>query len=284
VFPGLLHAGHAVTWSAWHFEPTVIAGAVVVAGLYIQSVFQSRPRPAAWRIACFSLGSLAIFLALVSPLDAAADRLLSMHMLQHVVLTTIGPPLVLLGLAPAQLSALLRPGLLNRLARALTNPVFAAALFIINMWFWHVPTIYQEALTNLTVHVVMHIAFLATGLIFWWPVVQPLPRLARIGEGARLLYLFVTGFPMALLALLLIASGSVVYGYYETPPHLWGISPLVDQQVAGVIMGALGEAAAFIAITFLFFRFLDREEQEAPPPVPEATDREPALRDRASVR
>jgi cytochrome c oxidase assembly factor CtaG len=147
-----------------------------------------------------------------------------------------------------------------------------------------VPGIYEAALTDLSVHVVMHIAFMATGLIFWWPVVQSLPEVARLGEGARLLYLFVTGFPMALLALLLIASGSVVYGYYEAPPHLWGISPLIDQQVAGVIMGALGEAAAFVAITFLFFRFLDHEEQGAPPPAAEETGREPALPDPANVR
>jgi len=278
----LLHAGHAVSWSAWHIEPTVVAGAVVVVGLYIQSLLQARPTPPAWRIACFSLGSLAIFLALSSPLDAAADRLLSMHMLQHVVLTTIGPPLVLLGLAPSQLQVLLRPGLVNRLARVLTNPVFAAALFIINMWFWHVPSVYDRALTDLPVHVIMHLAFMATGLIFWWPVIQPLPQLSRLGEGARLLYLFVSGFPMGLLALLLIASGSAVYGYYEVAPRLWGISPLIDQQIAGIIMGALGEAAAFIAITFLFFRFLDHEEPVSV--LSPAEEPERVLGDSASVR
>jgi putative membrane protein len=137
------------------------------------------------------------------------------------------------------------------------------ALFIINMWLWHIPPVYEAALTNLNLHVAMHVAFLGTGLLFWWPVVQPMPGLARVGEGARLLYLFVTGFPMGLLALMLVASGSPVYGYYETAPRLWGISALIDQQIAGVIMGALGEAASFLAITFLFFRFLDRDEAEA---------------------
>ncbi|MPZ48798.1 MAG: hypothetical protein GEU75_05700 [Dehalococcoidia bacterium] len=279
----LLHAGHPVSWGAWHLEPTVTAGAFIVVGLYFRAVWLSGRRPEWWRLLSFTLGSLAIFIGLVSPLDAAADRLLSMHMLQHVLLTSIGPPLVLLGLTPALLEFLLKPGLLNRAARAVTNPLVAAPLFLVNMWFWHAPGVYQAALTELPVHVVMHLAFLVTGLIFWWPVIQPLPQLSRIGEGARLLYLFVSGFPMGLLALLLLASGTVVYGYYENPPHLWGIDPLIDQQIAGVIMGALGEAASFVAITFLFFRFLDHEEEQPGPPASVAPEQAPPRRDPASV-
>jgi putative membrane protein len=270
----ILHGGHAVTWSAWHLEPTVVAGAVFVCGAYLISL-RNADRPLSWfRVACFYLGVAAMFLSLVSPLDAGADWLLSLHMLQHVALTTIGPPLVLLGLSQGQLAPLLQQPALARLARGLTNPIFAAALFLVNMWFWHVPSIYEAALNDLPVHIIMHIAFMTTGLIFWLPVVQPLPALARLGDGGRLLYLFVSGFPMGLLALLLLASGSAVYDYYETAPRLWGVSPLIDQQIAGVIMGALGEAASFVAITFLFFRFLDREEaaEAVPPPHPEAAD------------
>jgi putative membrane protein len=260
----LLHTGHSFGWGAWHLEPTVIAGALVVLGLYVYRL--PRAGPVAWfRPLAFGFGALAMFLALASPLDAGADRLLSLHMLQHVVLTSIGPPLVLLGLPPGMLQPLLRLRPLRWLLARLTMPFVAAALFIVNMWFWHAPPVYEAALTNLELHVAMHIAFMATGLLFWWPVVQPLPELGRIGEGARLLYLFVSGFPMGVLALLLLSSGKVVYDYYETAPGLWGISPIADQQVAGVIMGALGELASFLAITFLFFRFLDRDEAEAAP-------------------
>ena len=115
----------------------------------------------------------------------------------------------------------------------------------------------------------MHIAFMATALLFWWPVVQPLRELRAVGEGARLLYLFVTGFPMGLLALLLVSSGTVIYDFYDSPAGLWGLSPLADQQIAGVIMGALGEAASFVAISYLFLRYLDREG------APEAADPRP---------
>jgi cytochrome c oxidase assembly factor CtaG len=212
-----------------------------------------------------------MFLALASPLDAAAHRMLSMHMLQHVLLTTIGPPLVLLGLPPAMLQPLLsRPRLRLWLGR-LTNPAVTGAAFIVNMWFWHIPPIYEVALNNLPAHIAMHLTFMGTGLLFWWPVLQTVPN--RVSEGGRLLYLFVTGFPMELQALLLLASGSVIYGYYEDQAGLWGLTAIEDQQIAGLIMGAMGQIAAFVAITWLFFRYLDREVVEAPPPPrPEPVD------------
>jgi putative membrane protein len=152
------------------------------------------------------------------------------------------------------------------------NPVVAGPLFIVNMWFWHIPPIYETALNDLPVHVTMHLCFMVTGLLYWWPVIQPLPELSRVGEGGRLLYLVATAMPMELLALLLLASGMVVYDFYATAPRLWGVSALADQQVAGLIMGALGEAAGFFAITLLFFRFLDREESAEPPPTPRSVD------------
>jgi cytochrome c oxidase assembly factor CtaG len=256
----LLHGN--VSWGAWSLEPTVLGGALVVLGIYLlglsreQSVAPLRP-------VLFLTGASAMLLALVSPLDAAAHHLLSFHMLQHVFLTTIGPPLVLLGLPAALLLPLFR-GRSGRAAALLTTPVVAGTLFIVNMWLWHVPPVYEAALTHTPVHALMHVAFMATGLLFWWPVVQPLPQVSRTSDGTRLLYLLATGFPMGLLALLLLASNTVLYSFYETQTHrLWGISPLEDQQVAGVVMGALGEAAAFVAITLLFFRFLEREEADS---------------------
>ena len=254
---------HAVAWSAWHFEPSLVAGALVIVAVYVYALV-SRPagEPVSrLRLAAFAAGALTIFLVLVSPLDAAADRLLSMHMLQHVALTTIGPPLVLLGLPPQALRRVVaaRPPL-GRVYAILAAPVLAATLFIANMWFWHAPPIYDAAIERVPLHVAMHLAFVVTGLVFWLPVIQPLPERARIGEGGRMLYLFAAAFPIGLLALLILASQSVVYDFYDTASPLWGVSPLADQQIAGVIMGSLGHVAGGVALTILFFRFLDREE------------------------
>jgi len=256
----LLHGGHDVAWDAWDLKPTVVGGAFAVVMLYSSALLRDEA-PVDWRrLGAFLLGVAAMLLALVSPIDAASHRLLSMHMLQHVLLSTVGPPLVLLGLSPGLLAPLTRWESARRLLRLATNPVVAGTLFMINMWLWHIPVLYETALNDLGVHITMHVAFMATGLLFWWPVVRPLPELARTSEMVLVLYLIATGFPMGLLSLLFFASGSPVYDYYDTAERLWGVSPLIDQQIAGLIMGALGEAAAFVAVTFLFFRFLDREE------------------------
>ena len=272
----LLHAFHDVDLGAWHFEPTVIAGTFIVVSFYFYGATAQKGCLVPWRAALFLLGVTAMFLALVSPLDAAADRLLSMHMLQHVFLTTIGPPLVLLGLPPGLLSPVFSSKKALKVARVLFHPVVAATLFIVNMWFWHVPPVYELALESITAHVAMHVAFMATGILFWWPVIQPAPEVGRVGEGARLLYLAATGMPMALLALMFFASGGVIYDYYDKPDPFWGIDPMDDQQIAGLIMGALGEAAGFVAITWLFFRFLEREEPAAPGPPRRPADAGPA--------
>jgi cytochrome c oxidase assembly factor CtaG len=113
----------------------------------------------------------------------------------------------------------------------------------------------------------MHGAFLATGILFWWPIVAPLPELSTAGAGARLLYLFVTGFPMGVLALLLLSSESIIYDFYANQPtRLWGVTPLADQQVAGVVMGSVGEIASFVAFSLIFVRFFLTDEPDTPAP------------------
>jgi putative membrane protein len=261
----LLHSSHEVSWAAWHLEPTVIAGLFIVTGAYLYGLRFAGDGLQWWRPLSFFAGCAIIFLALVSPLDVASDRLLSMHMLQHVALTTVGPPLVLLGLPPETLRRLLPSGgRLFRVAGLITTPFIAAAVFIVNMWVWHIPPVYELALQHLSVHVVMHIAFLATGLLFWWPIVSPHPGLSPATGATRLVYLFATGFPMAVLALLLVSSQTVIYDFYENQPsRLWGVSPMADQQVAGIIMGSLGEAASFIAFSLIFLRYFLSDEPDA---------------------
>lgn len=256
----LLHVSHAVGWTTWHLEPTALGLALVILGLYMYSFKSSSTPVPAYKPALFLAGWGIMLLSLISPLDAAAHRLLAFHMLQHVGLTTLGPPLVLLGLPSDTARLLLRIPLMGKLLGLATMPVIAGSLFLLNMWIWHVPPVYEQALNHVPVHVLLHVTFMATGICFWWPVIQPVPERDRMGEGGRLLYLFVSGFPMGLLALLLVASPGVIYHYYDAGPDLWGISAMSDQQVAGIIMGSLGEIAGFGAMTFLFFRFLDREE------------------------
>jgi putative membrane protein len=266
MFP-LLHTYSEVSLSSWYFDPPIISGTFIAVSFYFYGVMTQKSF-VPWRAALFLLGVASIVLSLVSPIDAAADRLLSMHMIQHVFLTTVGPPLVLLGLPAGLFDGILRTWLETKYVRLLFSPVFVATLFVVNMWLWHVPPVYEEALTNDQVHNLMHFAFLATGLLYWWPVIQPAQEEGRIGDGGRLLYLFTTGMPMMLLAVMFFASGHVIYDFYDRTNRLWNLSPMDDQQIAGLVMGGLGEAASFVAITWLFVRFLDREEQAALAAVP----------------
>ncbi len=252
----LLHADPSLSWASWSREPTVIAGIVAAGGGYAVGLGRRGGRLLEpWRPFAFAGGLLVLVAALLSPLDPAGeDYLLSLHMLQHMLLAVVAPPLLLLGLPPWLVRDLLPPGVRRALLATLTRPVTAAALFTIDMWLWHVPGVYQVALGSLPIHVVMHLAFIAGGVLFWWPIIEPVPDLATLAAPAKTLYLFVTGLPMALLALVLLASPGLLYPHYADAPRLWGVSPLADQQIAGLIMGALGETGSFVAFSLLFVR------------------------------
>src|SRR5688500_15790869 len=206
----LLHGSHVFNLQAWHFEPTVIAGTFIVVSFYAYGLISIRDAFVPWKAVAFLLGVTLMFLSLASPLDVGADRLLSLHMLQHVFLTTIGPPLVLLGLPDAMLRPIFSNPSALKAGKLLFHPVTTGAIFIVNMWFWHVPPVYDLAVTNLEVHIVMHFAFMASGLLFWWPVIQPSSLLHRVVDDARLLYLFPTVMPITHETRRFVASNGLI--------------------------------------------------------------------------
>lgn len=259
----LLHIGAPVTWTAWRFDPAVFAGSVLAMAAYVRQTERlCPPVPVRYWLAFFA-GVFATLIALVSPLDAAAQHMLTFHMLQHVLLSSIAAPLLVLGLPRELAEGLLSQHWLNQAGRFLLRPVVAGPLFIVSMWFWHLPPVYQQALVNQQVHALMHLCFLGTGILFWWPAFQEVPGQPSLSIGARMLYVFVSGFPMDLLALLFIASNGIVYPYYGLPPYLFGVSPISDQQVSGLVMGVVGEATSFITISVFFFRL---GEDDTPTP------------------
>lgn len=237
---------------AWSWQPPLISGILLAAALYGRGVAVLWRRAGQGavvgpsRVIAFGLGLLTVFLALVSPIDALGGVLFTGHMIQHLLLMVVAAPLLVVGapLLPMLWSlprrARLGAGrwwLLSRRLRAfvdwLTAPSVGWLLYALTLWVWHVPTLYRLALRNGTVHELMHLSFLVAGLLFWWSLLQPLGR-RRLNIGMGVLYLFTTTLHSMALALLITLAEEPLYYLRSLGP--WGLSPLEDQQLAGLLM------------------------------------------------
>ncbi|HEX6489487.1 MAG TPA: cytochrome c oxidase assembly protein [Candidatus Dormibacteraeota bacterium] len=207
----------------------------------------------------FALGVIALWVALESPIDTISDRyLMSVHMLQHVLLLFVAPPLLLLGLSPEMARTVARwPGV-----RALTRPVVAQVIAATAMIFWHLPSPYDWTLRSESVHIVEHLTFIAAGVIFWWPALAATSAAtgSALGDGWKLLYLFVGTIPQDAVALPLLLSHVTFYGYYDYVPRLlsW-LTPGVDQDIAGAVMMIVAKITIIVALLAIFFRWLNQE-------------------------
>jgi putative membrane protein len=203
----------------------------------------------AWRAVSFILGLFSIWVAIASPLAALDEQLLTIHMLQHLLLMTIAPALVLLG-APVMplmhglprrfvrsiLGPLFRSTPMQRLGRLFSQPAFcwiAAAAALVG---WHIPAAFTLALRSESWHVLEHASFLCAGFLFWWPVVQPWPSVPVWSRWSLPLYLFLATLPCDILSGFLVFSDRVVYPVYFSALHRFGMSVLEDQQRAGALM------------------------------------------------
>lgn len=244
---------------AWSLHPSVLVGTGVLGALYVYGIGPWRkarglPPAPAWRVACFA-GSLLLLLgALNGPIHDLSDYyLFSVHMAQHLVLTLMFPPLLLLGLPAWLVEPLVRPAPVRRVARVLTQPVVAAVIFTVTIAVWHLAPYYDVMMRDHNVHIATHLMFMATATLMWWPVMGPAPDvLPRLGYGLGMLYLFLVGIPMQIVAALITLSGSVLYPWYAVAPRMWGLSPLDDQQLGGLLMWVPGNLYMFLVIGVLF--------------------------------
>jgi len=239
-------------WS-WNAEVLVVLG---LAAAYVLAIWRS-PAPA-WRSGCF-VGAMALLLAVTAtPIHTLGMHfLLTVHLLQNVVLAEWAPLLVVLAIPPALAAAIARQSAI----RALTRPAVALPLWLANYMIWHLPWIYDAALENpSTLLHLEHAMYFLTGLAMWWCVFQEEPH--RLGSGARAGYVFaafVLGSPVGLVMALV---PNAIYDFYVEAHHrVWGLTPLEDQQLAGMLM-AFEQAAVFFAVfAYWLFRFLAEEER-----------------------
>ncbi len=248
-----------MSWQRWDPHPSVIIGLVLLGGLY---VYLGGLKASRRRVASFAGALLVLGLALNGPLHNLSDRyLFSAHMVQHLVLTLVFPPLLLYGTPAWVVRPLLRPRWLYRLARRVTRPLAAGVLFSVPITLWHFPQFYEAALEHHPLHIAQHLVFLATGVLMWWPVLSPTPELPRASYLTQLLYLFTLGLPMSVAGALITLSDDVLYPFYAAAPRLWGLAPLADQQLGGLVMWVGGTIYLWVAASVVWFRWAAREER-----------------------
>lgn len=254
--------GQAVLLS-WSVPPAASFGLAVTAAIYLRGWFLLRrarvPFVPAWRAMCFLLGLLTLWIALASPLDTFSAFIITAHMLQHMLLMMVAPPLILLG---APLIPLVRGlpvfaarefagpflnwRIATRVGSALTNLFVALVLMGVAMFGWHTPRMYELALASGSWHEVEHACFFVASLILWWPVVQPWPSRAQAPRWAIVPYLLIADLQNTVLSAILVFSDRVLYPSYARMPRLFGLSATQDQAASGAMMWVVGSVAFLI--------------------------------------
>jgi putative membrane protein len=263
----------------WGFEPFVVAGLAVSAWLYFRGVRRLWRESAAgagirkWEAMAYAGGWFALFIALASPLHPLGSVLFSAHMSQHEILMLVAAPLLVLGRPLVafiwalplrwrrKAGGAAKSSPLQSVWRAATNPLAAWAIHAFALWVWHAPALFQATLDSELVHTAQHLSFLLSALLFWWALIHG--RRALMGYGAAVLYMFTTSIHSGLLGALITFSSSVWYPAYSETTTSWGLTPLEDQQLGGLIMWIPAGLVYIFAGLALFAGWLRESERRA---------------------
>jgi len=250
------------SWTTWNADPTVVAGLIALGGAYALAVRQRRRAGAAdaaepRKVASFAGGLLVLFGALTGPVHDLSDYyLFSAHMVQHMLLVFAMPPLLLYGTPAWMLAPILRHARVVRLGRALTRPAAAFAIFNLVIVAWHLPPLYNLAMDRHPVHIVEHLMIMAASVVLWWPILSPVAAVPRAPYPIQLLYLFIVGIPMVMVAIFISMADSLLYPYYAASPRVWSeFTPRADQLMGGLLMWIPGGLVFLLTISVVFFRW-----------------------------
>jgi putative membrane protein len=252
-FPAL-HVGASISWTSFTVHWSTVIGLGVMAALY-EWRMRVHGGEAGRRVYFYS-ALATIFLSLNGWLHDLSDwYLFSAHMVQHLLLTILMPPLLLVGVP----GWMLRPALQFRpvaaVARFLTRPKVCFASFQLAIAAWHLPVLYNQAMASHEIHIIQHLCFMVTAVLLWWPILSQLPELPRLSYPMQMLYLFLATLPMAVVAVYITYSQKLLYPAYSSAPRILGLSPMQDQLLGGLIMWIPGGLIFFGVITVIFFRW-----------------------------
>lgn len=258
----------------WNWEPQLLIGLAGQASAYLLCTVGplrrffpgAQPVPIS-QIYTFLLGVLTLFVALVSPIDILGDDyLLTAHMVQHLLLALIAPPLLLLGTPRWLLRPLIELPYLRDITlpvgRVVTHPLVALLAFNIVFSLWHVPRYYEAALQDQNIHIIEHATFFATAVVMWWPIFGTLDEFPQLHEGAKVLYLFFQALPPTILGAMITFAKTPIYLTYAQAPRLYGMSVMEDQALGGLTMWVPGGLIFFTVLTVIFFRWFGRDDDD----------------------
>ncbi len=272
--------------SSWSWRLEVIIPLLILAALFLTGWFRLRARGdrtgwrslgAPWRPVSYLAGLVVVGIALMSPLDVLVQQLFFMHMIQHLLLIMIAPPLLLLpnpmpfllwGLpAPLRLSAgaalnrvIHKESALGRLLRPATSAVAVWFIYLVIIIGWHDPALYNAALRSEFVHDLEHLTMFLAGMLYWWVISGAGPRLNKQPSRYAKIGFSIAAVPPAMaLGIVLAFSPGPVYSFYNDMPRLWGISVMDDQRISGIVMWIPGGMMHFMVALALIFRILTGE-------------------------
>jgi putative membrane protein len=260
----LLHAGASFTLESFSIHWSTVIGLAVLACLYEWRAQKARTDVPIGRRLAFYAGLITVFLSLNGPLHDLSDYyLFSAHMVQHLILTLVVPPLLLVGTPGWMLRPALGVPAIARVARALTRPMVCFATFNVVLAAWHLPILYNYAMAHHDVHIVQHLMFMAAAVMLWWPVLSQLPELPRLSYPMQMLYLFLTSIPMSIVAVYITYSSALLYPAYAGASRVLPLTPMEDQLLGGLIMWIPGGLVFFGVITVIFFRWQTHGAQDS---------------------
>jgi putative membrane protein len=264
----LLHAGTTLSPATFSVHPSTVIGIAAVGALYRwRAVVGARggaPRLGRAKPVLFATALAVLFLSLNGWLHDLSDSyLFSAHMVQHLLLALVIAPLLIMGTPGWMLRPALRSRAVASTARWVTNPLHAFAVFNVVLAAWHLPPLYNLAMAHHPIHIVQHLMFLVASVLMWWPILSPLPELPRLPYPLQMLYLFLMSIPMSIVAVYIAYADTVLYPAYASAPRIWGISPMQDQQIGGLIMWIPGGLFFFAVISVIFFRWQQRDGDES---------------------
>lgn len=274
-------------WTNWRVDPTVLLATLGLAALYIfytgawndkRPDAAQRPVTTRQRVS-FVAGCLVLLLALGPPLEDWSGMLISAHMVQHLLLMMLVPPLLLYGTPAWMLEPLRRWKVTDRAGYVLTRAPVAFFLMTATIVGWHLQVLYDLAVRVEPLHIAQHMMYLGSSILVWWAVLGPLPAWPRATPLVQCLFVFALTLPTAVVGVFLTWGPVGYYPYYTTVPRMWGSDLATDQQVAGLMMWVLGGTLNLLLLTLIFFQWAHQEEQQEqsprrprrPAPVPAST-------------